>query len=218
MGHPKKRGIDTKPACIMMSEHGFQPASRSRHPEEGQWVRAAQEGDRAAFDRLVKLHQRAAYRWAYRMVHTHDAADDIAQEAFIRLYRAVERIDSDRPLSPWLCRVVMNLATNYLRRQKTLVSLDDNPGLEAVITQDIDRQCPTSTHRRREFVAKLEKAIEKLPPKFKSVLVLRVQDNRSYEEIAEALELTMGTVMSRLSRARSRLRKELAEELKRMRE
>jgi RNA polymerase sigma-70 factor (ECF subfamily) len=152
------------------------------------------------------------------MVHSHDAADDIAQEAFIRLHRALARIDADRPLSPWLCRVVINLSTNYLRRKKTTVSIDDNPGIEAAITPDRDHQHPVSQHYRRDFVAKLEQAIDRLPSKFKQVFVLRVQDNHTYEEIAEALELTMGTVMSRLSRARSRLRKELAEELKKMRE
>lgn len=201
-----------------MGEQENQQAFWSRHPEERKWVRAAQEGDQNAFAELVKLHQRAAYRWAYRMVHSHDAADDIAQEAFIRLHRALARIDAERPLSPWLCRVVINLSTNYLRRKKTTISIDENPGIEAVISPGRDPQHPVYQHHRREFVAKLEQAIDNLPPKFKNVFILRVQDNHTYEEIAEALGLTMGTVMSRLSRARSRLREELAEELKKIRE
>jgi len=188
--------------CIVVSEKEKKPVSWSRHPEEREWVQAAQ----------------GAYRWAYRMVHSHDVADDIAQEAFIRLHRALERIDFERPLSPWLCRVVINLATNYLRRKKTTISIEDNPGIESVISPSRDPQHPVYQHHRREFVAKLELAIDKLPPKFKEVFILRVQDNRSYGEIAEALGLTMGTVMSRLSRARSRLRDELAEELKKIRE
>jgi RNA polymerase sigma-70 factor (ECF subfamily) len=194
------------------------PVSWSRHPEERHWIQQAQAGDEGAFANLVKLHQRSAYRWAYRMVRAHDAADDIAQEAFIRLHRALQRIDIERPLSPWLCRVVINLSTNYLRRKKTTVSIDDNPGIEAAITPEKDPQHPVYQHYRRDFVAKLEQAIDHLPPKFKQVFILRVQDNHTYEEIAEALNLTMGTVMSRLSRARSRLREELAEELKKMRE
>jgi RNA polymerase sigma-70 factor (ECF subfamily) len=201
-----------------VGEKNRQSASTTRHPQERQWVLEAQRGDEVAFDQLVKLHQRAAYRWAYRMVYSHDAADDVAQEAFVRLFRALDRIDADRPLSPWLCRVVINLATNYLRRQKTRVSIDENPGMEAVITPDDDPQHPVYKHRRRRFLLKLQQAIEKLPPKFKSVFVLRVQENRSYEEISEALGLTMGTVMSRLSRARSRLRKELTDELENLRE
>jgi len=201
-----------------VGEKNRQTASATRHPQERQWVLEAQHGDEAAFDQLVKLHQRSAYRWAYRMVHSHDAADDVAQEAFVRLFRALERIDADRPLSPWLCRVVINLATNYLRRQKTRVSIDENPGMEAVITPDDDPQHPVYKHRRRRFLLKLQHAIENLPPKFKSVFILRVQENRSYEEISEALGLTMGTVMSRLSRARSRLRKELTDELENLRE
>lgn len=181
-------------------------------------MQQAQQGDHAAFANLVKLHQKSAYRWAYRMVHTHDAADDIAQEAFIRLHRALERIDAERPLSSWLCRVVINLSTNYLRRQKTSVSLEENPGIESLITPDIDIDHPAQAHQRKEFLVKLEAAIEKLPTKFKTVFILRVQDHRSYEEIAEVLGINIGTVMSRLSRARSRLRQELAEELKKMRE
>jgi RNA polymerase sigma-70 factor (ECF subfamily) len=201
-----------------VSDKKDQPPSWARHPKECQWVQLAQRGDQSAFEQLVKLHQQAAYRWAYRMVHSHDVADDIAQEAFIRLHRALERIDAARPLSPWLCRVVINLSTNYLRRKKTTISIEENPGIEAIISPDRDAQHPVHQHYRREFVAKLERSIEKLPPKFKEVFILRVQDNRSYEEIAEVLGLTMGTVMSRLSRARNRLREDLTEELKKMRE
>ncbi len=200
-----------------MSDKRRKPSSSGRHPEEKQWVLAAQKGDNVAFEKLVRLHQRGVYRWAYRMVHTHDAADDVAQEVFVRLYRVLERIDPERPLSPWLCRVAINLSTNYLRKQKTRVSLDDNPGMEAIITPPDDPDHPMAKHRRKQFIAKLEKAIINLPPKFKSVFILRVQESRSYEEISEALGLTMGTVMSRLSRARARLRKELGDELDKLR-
>jgi len=205
-------------ARISVSEKNNYSTPRARHPEERQWVISAQAGDRSAFERLVELHKKTVYRWAYRMVHSHDVADDIAQETFIRLHRTLERIDAQRPLSPWLCRVVMNLATNYLRRKKTAISIEENPGMEAVISPERDPQHPIYQRHRRQFVAKLEKSIAKLPPKFKEVFILRVQDNHSYEEIAEALGLTMGTVMSRLSRARNRLREDLAEELKKMRE
>lgn len=190
----------------------------SRHPEEEKWVVAAQKGDRAAFDRLVKLHQQMVYRLAHRLVRTHDAADDIAQEVFVRLYRVMGRIDPQRHLAPWLSRVAINLSMSYLRRQKTQVSMSDNPGIEAATAPVEDPQFPSQEFRRRRFLTELEKAIAKMPPKFKTVFVLRVQEHRSYEEIAEALGLSMGTVMSRLSRARSRLKKELAPELEQLRE
>lgn len=202
----------------MSEKKSHQTSRKTRHAEEKKWTVAAQKGDRDAFNRLVKLHQRAVYRWAYRMVHSHDVADDLAQETFIRLHRVLERIDPERPLSPWLCRVVINLATNHLRRQKTSVSLSENPGMEALISSDNRADYPSAIHRRKVFLGKLEEAINDLPAKFKSVFVLRVQEHRSYEEIAEALELTLGTVMSRLSRARGRLRTALAEEIEKIRE
>ena len=201
-----------------MSEQNGQTAPDSRHPEEEKWVVAVQKGDRAAFDRLVKLHQRMVYRLAHRLVRTHDAADDVAQEVFVRLYRVMGRIDPQRHLAPWLSRVAINLSMSYLRRQKTRISMNGNPGIEAAAAPVEDPQYPSQEFRRRQFLTGLEREIAKLPPKFKTVFVLRVQEHRSYEEIAEALGLSMGTVMSRLSRARSRLRKELTLELERLKE
>ena len=214
----KKAGIIRPLVGIQVSEKNRRTAPSSRHPEEEKWVVAAQNGNQDAFDQLVKLHQRAVYRLAYRMVRTHDAADDVAQEAFVRLYRALGRIESHRPLGPWLSRVALNLSMSYLRRQRSQISIDDNPGIEVVILPEDDPQYPSLELRRHKFLARLEKGIAKLPPKFKSVFVLRVQEHRSYEEIAEALGLSLGTVMSRLSRARSRLRKELASELEQLKE
>lgn len=211
-------GITGPPAGIRVSEQIRQSAPGTRHPEEEKWVVAAQNGDRAAFDRLVKLHQKAVYWLVYRVVRMHDAADDVAQEVFIRLYRALGRIQPHRPLGPWLSRVALNLSMSYLRRQKNRISIDDNPGMEAVVAPQADPQHPLLELRRHQLLNGLEKAIDRLPPKFKSVFVLRVLEQRSYEEVAEALGLSMGTVMSRLSRARSRLRKELALELERLKE
>jgi RNA polymerase sigma-70 factor (ECF subfamily) len=137
-----------------------------------------------------------------RIVRRHDVADDVVQDAFLRAYQALDRFDRQRPFGPWICRIAANLAVNHVRspqaREEGLPEgLADAPSLEAG---------PLVGVLETEGRAALDTAMERLSPEQRAVFVLRVFEELSYQEIADALGISPGTVMSRLSRARERLR------------
>jgi RNA polymerase sigma-70 factor (ECF subfamily) len=174
---------------------------------ESELIRAAQAGDRLAYDELVRRHQRNVYRWAYNVVRSHDAADEVAQEVFVRTYMALDRIDPERPLGSWLCRTAVNVALNSVRKQRfrTQWAEDNKPDVDSGGNQ------PDAVFRQHELIRRLERAINNLTPMYRTVLLLRTREQLSYGEIAKVLDVSVGTVMSRLARARKRLRKELGE-------
>lgn len=174
---------------------------------ESELIRAAQAGDRLAYDELVRRHQRNVYRWAYNVVRSHDAADEVAQEVFVRTYMALDRIDPERPLGSWLCRTAVNVALNTVRKQRfrTQWAEENRPDVDSVGDQ------PDAVFRQHELIRRLERAINNLTPMYRTVLLLRTREQLSYGEIAKVLDVSVGTVMSRLARARKRLRKELGE-------
>ena len=162
----------------------------------------ARGGNLFAFEEIVRRYQRRVYATAYRIVRRHEVADDVAQEAFIRAFRNLDRYDAQRPFGPWICRIAANLALNHVRsplgREEALPDGHaETPSAAAGPLQDV-----LDTEAR----AMLDRALADLPADQRSVFCLRVFEELSYKEIAEALGISMGTVMSRLSRAREKLR------------
>jgi RNA polymerase sigma-70 factor, ECF subfamily len=172
---------------------------------ESELIRLAQEGDRFAYDELVRRHQRNVYRWAYNIVRHHDTADDVAQEVFVRTFLALDRIDPERPLGSWLCKTAVNVALNILRKQRFRAQWAEDQHL-GMAEEHAAADEPDALLRRRRVIQKLEAAIQELPPIYRMALLLRTRDHMSYEQIADALGVSLGTVMSRLARARQRLR------------
>jgi len=172
---------------------------------ESDLIRLAQSGDRFAYDQLVRRHQRAVYRWAYNVVRSHDVADEVAQEVFVRTYLAIDRIDPERPLGSWLCKTTINVALNLLRKQRFREqwAQENRTDSEELVTNADE---PDAQLRRHRVIARLEQAIDELPPLYRTALLLRTRDHLSYGEIAEVMGVSLGTVMSRLNRARRRLR------------
>ena len=172
-------------------------------------VRRAQSGDLAAFNTLVIQHQDAAYSLARRFLGTREAAEDATQEAFIRAYRRIESFRGERFRS-WLFSIVANAARDELRRRKRRpqLSLDearDNPDRPSLDPPD-PGPSPEAEAVRGDLRAALEGALLELPEDWREVVILSDVQGLTYEEIAETLSLPLGTVKSRLSRARGRLR------------
>jgi RNA polymerase sigma-70 factor (ECF subfamily) len=165
----------------------------------------ARRGDVGAFEEVVKRHQRRVYGVALRIVRSHALADDVAQEAFLRAWRHLDRFDTGRPFAPWVCRIAANLALNHVRspRAREDPLPEDGPEPPATAAD------PLRSVLESEAQAVLERALEELPPEQRAVFVLRAVEEMSYREIAEALEVSPGTVMSRLFRARERLARAL---------
>jgi RNA polymerase sigma factor (sigma-70 family) len=170
--------------------------------EEAARVAAARDGDADAFALLVAAHQEPVFRVAYLLLRDAAAAEDVAQEAFVRAHAALGSFRSGDPLRPWLLRIATNLALNEIRSRRRregwlarlrLVRPSDPPGPEALAV---------ATDEQRE----LDAALRKLPPPDQQVLYLRHFLSLSEREMAAALGCAPGTVKSRLNRASARLR------------
>jgi RNA polymerase sigma-70 factor, ECF subfamily len=177
-------------------------------PDEADLVRAAQGGDQAAFTEIVRRYQRAIYRVAYGLTRRAEDADDLAQEAFVRAYRALDTFRVGEPLYPWLSRITVNLAYSLFRRRKRRPEAELEPMLEAGREWAGDDD-PVREVEGGEQAAMLRECFGELSPEHQAILVLRIVENQSYDEISRTLNVPPGTVMSRLSRARAELKSRL---------
>jgi RNA polymerase sigma-70 factor (ECF subfamily) len=174
-------------------------------------IHRVQSGDTEAFDELMKRYAASVYKVTYSLLRNHADADDLSQETFIRAYRAIARFDEQYQFYTWLRRIAVNLCFNYLKRGKKFrfVPLPISDGeSESADIADPRPQSADSGLRRD-----LDQALAKLPPDQRAIFVLRVNEELSYNEISQMLNIPVGTVMSRLNRARERLRALLKEYL-----
>jgi RNA polymerase sigma-70 factor (ECF subfamily) len=164
-------------------------------------IEKAQDGDRSAFGELVRWHYTSVVNVVYRLCGDAGLAEDMAQEAFLRAWVNLYTFRSGSSLRNWLYRIAVNAALDVLRR-KTEEPVED----ERMDLMDGQAPGPEAIVIAREQAAFLQQAMKSLPEAARSVLVLREYGELSYQEIAAVLELPVGTVMSRLNYARSRLR------------
>lgn len=176
---------------------------------EPELIRAAQGGDGRAFAEIVRRYQRAVYRVAYGLTRNASDADDLAQETFVRAYQALGRFRVGEPLYPWLARIATNQAFSLHRKRKRRPETPLEPLVEAGRQWGVEAD-PADDLAASERTARLERAFAQLKPEHQAVLVLRAVEDLSYEEIAASLRVPVGTVMSRLSRARAELKARLA--------
>ena len=171
----------------------------------------ALRGDVSAFEEVMVFYEKLVYNIAYRMLNNPDDASDITQEAFIRLFKHMRSFESANHIKSWLCRVAHNLCIDELRRRKNkpVKSLDETLEFEdssASLQLADDDPTPEETVILQDDLDTLERAIAKLPEDYRTMITLRDLGGLSYQEVAEITELEMGTVKSRLSRARIRLK------------
>lgn len=174
-------------------------------------IRRAQSGDEGAFEQLLLAHQKSVYNLCLRMAGNPDDALDLSQEAFIRAWRALGQYQFDAAFSTWLFRLTSNVCIDFLRRQKRqqhmslTVTDDDEPGEEFTVPDPAPGPEEQAVHNeRRQAVAR---AMAALPEDYRAVMQLCAVEELSYEQIAEILDIKVGTVKSRLARARTQLRK-----------
>jgi len=177
-------------------------------------VRAAQAGDREAFDFLVEKYKDIVYAVAYRFAHDPDLALDLAQDSFIRAYRGIKSFKGRSSFSTWLYRVAMNTCIDYTRRRSRSVDPQTVPEevaeyADAEPLESHGESKPDSLALSGELGEKIQEAIDALPEYHKSVFVLYEIEGMSYKEIAEVVGCSIGTVMSRLHYARKKLQRML---------
>lgn len=179
--------------------------------QEDALIRRAVQGDAVAFDRLVELYSPRVYALAYRLVDNPDDAQDIAQEAFLRVYHALPRYKAESAFSTWLYRIVTNACYDELKRRRrrpqpfTETETADDARADALPGGE-NPEDATLRHERQRAV---QQAIAALPEHFRVVLVLYDLQGFSYQEIADILRQHVGTVKSRLNRARNLLREKM---------
>jgi RNA polymerase sigma-70 factor (ECF subfamily) len=170
---------------------------------------AAKRGDRAAFGRLVSMHQKRAYAAAYAIVGNSQDALELAQEGFARAFKAMARFDTTQPFYPWLYRIVKNACLNHLKKKRRHGEVSLDSLVESGFSPVAEVATPWQVAARCEARSEIWRAIEQLPAMHREILVLRHFEDLSYKEIAECLEIAPGTVMSRLHAARKKLREVL---------
>ena len=190
--------------------------------DERKLVRRAKRGDEKAFRTLMERYRRKVFSIAYGMVHNSEAAYDISQEVFIKVFRYLGSFQGTSSFYTWLYRISVNLSIDWLRKQgrQDLVDFDDTllrrepDGAEALAVPKVQDSDPFKALGRKELREQIAKAFESLSEKHRAVLLLREVEGLSYEEIARTLKIHKGTVMSRLHHARRNLQRVLRGYLK----
>ena len=177
---------------------------------ESELIRAARGGDEAGFEQLVRLHEKKIYNLCLRMCGNAEDAAEAAQDTFLALWRGLEGFREDAALATWLYRLASNACIDLLRRSKRTVdgvSLDDED-----INLEVRDRAPTPEQHieGQETRRLLHEGLAALPEDYRQVLVLRELEQLSYDEICKVTALELGTVKSRISRARLMLRNYLA--------
>ncbi|KPL22850.1 MAG: RNA polymerase subunit sigma-24 [Anaerolineae bacterium SM23_84] len=176
--------------------------------DEQALVAAARRGDTQAFNKLILTYQTLAYNVAYRTLHDPEAAADATQQAFISAFRALPKFRGGS-FKAWLLRIVTNACYDQLRRAKRrpASSLDDmlvDPDHSALLTDETES--PEERAERQDLGYAIQRGLDELPPDQRLTVVLSDIQGFSYQEIAEVTSVSLGTVKSRLSRGRARLR------------
>ena len=177
----------------------------------------AQQGRDAAFRELIRRYERPVFSLVFRMVRDRETAEDLAQDTFIKVLNHIDRYKPEFKFSSWLFKIANNVAIDHLRRrQLDTISIDGSPhaasAAEAEATSlDLAARQETALEEMeaRELGGSIEKAIARLRPEYRSCIMLRHVEGRSYEEIAATLDLPLGTVKTYIHRARNELRQAL---------
>ena len=175
---------------------------------DAECVRKLQRGDTDAFEILIRRHQKTIFNLIYRMLGDYDEAAEISQETFLSAYRAIGSFRGDSNFSTWLYRIALNHATTrrkslHTRQQRSVAMENTEPASDP-------HPGPAESMEKKEIRQRVQQALNRLDPEDATVILLRDLQDVPYDEVARVLEIPVGTVKSRLHRARQALRSELS--------
>ncbi|MBX3220486.1 MAG: sigma-70 family RNA polymerase sigma factor [Labilithrix sp.] len=205
---------------LRVSDASNAKQARIREAEEDRALIArAQQGDVAAFRRLVERHQRRAFAIALSLVRDENDARELVQDAFLRVFRGLNSFQGGSSFFTWLYRIITNLSIDLIRKPGRQLADIDEARFESDEAQEaefpllsrVDGSDPVDVVRRREIAGRLQAALDALPPYHRGVIVMREIEGLSYEEMATAMGVSKGTIMSRLFHARQKLQKALSD-------
>ncbi|MBI1875996.1 MAG: sigma-70 family RNA polymerase sigma factor [Acidobacteria bacterium] len=184
--------------------------------QEGTLIQRCAAGDEQACAALLSEHQRMVFHLSLHLLGDYEEALDLSQEVFLRVFKTIDRFRGHSTLRTWIYRIVINQARNRQRwwkrrRRASQVSLDEHVLRHGDLTDPVDRTAPDGVLQKKELASRVWSALDRLPFEQRTAIILREIDGLSYEEIAFSLGINIGTVKSRLTRARGALRTELAD-------
>ncbi|HTR82690.1 MAG TPA: sigma-70 family RNA polymerase sigma factor [Bacteroidota bacterium] len=185
--------------------------------EDSRLIAAAIAGDQNAYRALMKKYHDPICNLLYRMVHEKDEVEDLAQEAFIKAFQSLSSFNEEFAFSTWLFKIATNNCIDYIRKRKLQTFSIDKP--IASSDSDFSFEIPDSSYEPdRELIARqrtklLDQAIKDLPPKYRTVILMRHSEEKDYAEIAKVLRLPIGTVKAHIFRAREMLYKSLRKKI-----
>lgn len=191
------------PILLVASSSEARAARHASRADDELLVLACQRGEREAFSGLVERYQRDVYRLCYRYVNNHHDASDMAQEAFLKAFRALQSFRGDSSFSTWLYRIAVNTCLNFRQARR--------PGQEP-LSESIPDLAPPVAERieEGERAAQVRAAVARLPEKQRATLILKLYHDLTHEEVARILGSSVGTVKANLFHALNNLRKALA--------
>ena len=179
--------------------------------DEPELIRRSQHGEAAAFNELVTRYRQRAFSMIYQMVRNEDDAWDLAQDGFLKAWKSIGKFRGDAQFYTWLYRILMNVTIDWLRRKQVQAGteFDDAVGLQniepASLTTPHSELAPAARLSDKEIRARIDAAVQRLTPEHREVIVLREIEGLDYQEIADQVGISIGTVMSRLFYARKKM-------------
>lgn len=187
-------------------------------PEVSDLIARCQTGDRRAFDNLVARYQRYVFNLIYQHLGDNDEIEDVAQEVFLRIFKFIRKYRGNASLESWIYKIVLNYCRTHARRRSSLFRLlvpttttrrDEERSFELLDTLPDRSYDPAKTVEQRKIVQDILDAVRGLPEIYRNILIMREVNELSYEEIADILGISIGTVKSRISRARDLVRQKV---------
>jgi RNA polymerase sigma-70 factor (ECF subfamily) len=181
--------------------------------DERELIAKAKKGDMDAFESLVRKYQRLIYILCHRITGAHQTADDLSQDTFLKAYLGLPHFIDGRDFYPWIRRIALNNCFNLLKKWKRERPLVKEENVTRHHFLPASQESPADSVQKKEMEHKFREAFDTLPANQRIIFSLRAFENLSYAEIAQTLRIPPGTVMSRLNRARKKLRVQMAEYL-----
>ena len=171
-------------------------------------IKSSQSGDIDSFEKLIESHKQRVYGIALKMTKNREDALDASQDALIKVYRSIGKFSFKSSFSTWLYRIVVNCCIDHIKKQKKLVLIQggDEDGRENIIDRIEEKDTPESILEKKIKKQEIKRAFDELEEEFKTVVILRDIEGFSYDEIARINDISLGTVKSRISRGRKKLR------------
>jgi len=178
-------------------------------------IRRILKGDRPSFEKLMHQYNKRMFNFIYRMVRDEEVAIELTQDFFIKIYSVIQKYNFQYKFSTWAYRICYNLVIDHVRKHPVYVdSLDQNPLTRKQLarTDQVVREDGFSVLAKREMSEYIWNVVERIPEKYKHLILLRYQQGLKYDEIAEITDLPVGTVKNRIFKAKDLIRKEIAQD------